>query len=149
MINQIEELEQIKMDYNSYNHLNQIKKYINDKGENITLDDISKINNELIKMIEIIDKKEKLKQTLENYNLKIEQDKQMLKELNEGENNENENDEEGQNELNAENNENYENEINYNDVNVNANNIMKNNNNNQYIDEVEEEYENELSTKKI
>ena len=59
MINQFEELEQIKMDYNSYNHLNQIKKYINDKGENITLDDISKINNELIKMIEIIDKKEK------------------------------------------------------------------------------------------
>ena len=26
MINQIEELEQIKIDYNSYNHLNQIKK---------------------------------------------------------------------------------------------------------------------------
>ena len=147
MINQIEELEQIKMDYNSYNHLNQIKKYINDKGENITLDDISKINNELIKMIEIIDKKEKLKQTLENYNLKIEQDKQMLKELNEGENNENDN--EGQNEIGIENRQNYENEINYNDVNVNANNIMKNNNNNQYIDEVEEEYENELSTKKI
>ena len=59
MINQFEELEQIKMDYNSYNHLNQIKKYINDKGGNINFDDISKINNELIKMIEIIDKKEK------------------------------------------------------------------------------------------
>ena len=44
MISQIEELEQIKMDYNSYNHLNQIKKYINDKGDSITLDDISKIN---------------------------------------------------------------------------------------------------------
>ena len=139
MINQIEELEQIKMDYNSYNHLNQIKKYINDKGENITLDDISKINNELIKMIEIIEKKEKLKQTLENYNLKIEQDKQMLKELNEGENNENEE----QNEIGIENNKNYEKEINYNEVN---NNNM--NDNNQYIDEVEEEYENELSTKK-
>ena len=143
MIKQFEELEQIKMDYNSYNHLNQIKKYINDKGGNINFDDISKINNELIKMIEIIDKKEKLKQTLENYNLKIEQDKQMLKELNKDEN-----DEEGQNELNAENNENYENEITYNHVNFNDNNSMKNNNN-QYIDEVEEEYENELSTKKI
>ena len=49
MIKQFEELEQIKMDYNSYNHLNQIKKYINDKGGNINFDDISKINNELIK----------------------------------------------------------------------------------------------------
>ena len=140
MINQIEELEQIKMDYNSYNHLNQIKKYINDKGENITLDDISKINNELIKMIEIIDKKEKLKQTLENYNLKIEQDKQMLKELNEGDNNENNND--VNNAISEENNDNY-NEMNYNDNNTNNMNV-----NNQYIDEVEEEYENELSTKK-
>ena len=138
MINQIEELEQIKMDYNSYNHLNQIKKYINEKGENINLDDIRKINNELIKMIEIIDKKEKLKQTLENYNLKIEQDKQMLNELNAEDNYD-------KNEYGMENNDNYENEINYNDVNVN-NNI---NDNNQYIDEVEEEYENELSTKKL
>ncbi len=34
-------------------------------------------------MIEIIEKKEKLKQTLENYNLKIEQNKQLLNELNE------------------------------------------------------------------
>ena len=97
-------------------------------------------------MIEIIDKKEKLKKTLENYNLKIEQDKQMLKELNEDENNEN--DDEVQNDLNVKNNENYENEINYNDINSNENNNIKSNNN-QYIDGVEEEYENELSTKKI
>ena len=124
------------MDYNSYNHLNQIKKYINDKGENITLDDISKINNELIKMIEIIDRKEKLKQSLENYNLKIKQDKQMLNELNEVGNNENEekNQDEG-------NNENYEKEIKYKE--------MNDNNNNHNIDEVEEEYETELSTKKV
>ena len=89
MNNQIEELEKINLDMNSQNHLNQIKKYIYEKGENINLDDISKINSELIKMIEIIEKKEKLKQTLENYNLKIEQNKQLLNELNELDDNEN------------------------------------------------------------
>ena len=95
-------------------------------------------------MIEIIDKKEKLKQTLENYNLKIEQDKKMLKELNEGDINENNN--EIHNDISEENNENNENEneVNYNEINAN-NNL---NVNNQYIDEVEEEYENELSNKK-
>ena len=88
MNSQIEELEKLNLDFNSLNHLNQIKRYINEKGENINLDDISKINGELIKMIEIIEKKEKLKQTLENYNLKIEQNKQLLNELNELEDNE-------------------------------------------------------------
>lgn len=61
MNNQIEELEKINMDLNSKNHLNQIKEYINEKGEAISLDDISKINNELIKMVEILDKKRKIK----------------------------------------------------------------------------------------
>ena len=89
MNSQIEELEKLNLDFNSLNHLNQIKRYINEKGENINLDDISKINGELIKMIEIIEKKEKLKQTLENYNLKIEQNKQLLNELNELDDNEN------------------------------------------------------------
>ena len=89
MNNQIDELEKLNLDINSQNHLNQIKKYIYEKGENINLDHISKINSELIKMIEIIEKKEKLKQTLENYNLKIEQNKQLLNELNELDDNEN------------------------------------------------------------
>ena len=113
MNNQIEELEKINLDMNSQNHLNQIKKYIYEKGENINLDDISKINSELIKMIEIIEKKEKLKQTLENYNLKIEQNKQLLNELN---------------------------ELDENEQNENNENNFDNNNNNQYLDEVEEEY---------
>ena len=139
MNNQIEELEKINLDLNSKNHLNQIKKYISEKGDSINLDDISKINSELIKMIEIIDKKEKLKKTLENYNLKIEQNRQLLNELNELDDNEpndiNENLEERMNE-------NYENQINYN--NFNNNNI----NNNLYLDEVEEEFENEMPNKK-
>ena len=45
MNEQIEELEKLNLDYNSLNHLNQIKKYIIEKGENINLDDISKINS--------------------------------------------------------------------------------------------------------
>ena len=130
MNNQIEELEKINLDMNSRTHLNQIKKYIYEKGENINLDDISKINSELIKMIEIIEKKEKLKQTLENYNLKIEQNKQLLNELNEVDDNE-------QNYMNNNiNNENYGEQINY------------NNYNNNYLDEVEEEYPNRILNKK-
>ena len=116
MINQIEELEHIQLDINSINHLNQIKKYINDKSDNLSYDDICKINAELIKMIEIINKKEKLKKTLENYNLKIEQNKQLLNELNEL------------------------NELDENERNENNENNFDNNNNNQYLDEVEEEY---------
>ena len=57
MIEKIEEIEKIKMDFNSFEHLNQIKKYINDKGENINLDDIFKINEELDTMIQIMNKK--------------------------------------------------------------------------------------------
>ena len=130
MNNQIEELEKINLDMNSRTHLNQIKKYIYEKGENINLDDISKINSELIKMIEIIEKKEKLKQTLENYNLKIEQNKQLLNELNELDDNE-------QNYMNNNiNNENFGEQINY------------NNYNNNYLDEVEEEYPNHILNKK-
>ena len=115
MINKIEELEQIKMDYNSFNHLSQIKQYIQNKGDNITLEDISKINNELIRMIEILGEKEKLKQKLENCNLEIEQDRQMLNELNKNDK-EQENDE-------------YENYDNFN------------------LDEVQEEYDNEIGSK--
>ena len=142
MNNQIGELEKINLDFNSKNHLNQIKKYIDEKGDNINLDDISKINSELIKMIEIIEKKEKLKQTLENYNLKIEQNKQLLNELNELDDNEqNESNENLENKIN---NANYENQINYNNF-KNMNNF---NVNNQLLDEVEEEFENEMPKRK-
>ena len=142
MNNQIGELEKINLDFNSKNHLNQIKKYIDEKGDNINLDDISKINSELIKMIEIIEKKEKLKQTLENYNLKIEQNKQLLNELNELDDNEqNESNENLENKIN---NANYENQINYN----NFKNMNNYNANNQLLDEVEEEFENEMPKRK-
>ena len=142
MNNQIGELEKINLDFNSKNHLNQIKKYIDEKGDNINLDDISKINSELIKMIEIIEKKEKLKQTLENYNLKIEQNKQLLNELNELDDNEqNESNENLENKIN---NANYENQINYN----NFKNMNNYNVNNQLLDEVEEEFENEMPKRK-
>ena len=61
MLDKIEEIEEMKMDYNSYSHLNQIKSYINKKGENILIEDINRVNGEIDKMIEILNEKEKLK----------------------------------------------------------------------------------------
>ena len=81
MVNKIEEMENMNLDENSYNHLNQIKIFLNDRGENITLEEITKVDSEIDKMIEIINKKEKLKQTLENCNLKIQRNKKMINDL--------------------------------------------------------------------
>ena len=71
LINRIEEIETIKMNNNSLEHLNQIKNFINEKGIYITFDDIDKINVELDKLMKIISKKENLKKELENCNNKI------------------------------------------------------------------------------
>ena len=78
MMDKIDKIEQMKMDYNSYNHLNQIKNYINSKGRNILIEDINKVNDEIDKMVEILNEKVKLKKALENCNLKINQKKQMI-----------------------------------------------------------------------
>jgi hypothetical protein len=87
MINKIDEIEQMKMDYNTYSHLNQVKNYINNKGENITIDDIKRINGEIAKMIEILNEKEKLKKALENCNLKIKEKRQMIDNIEKNEEN--------------------------------------------------------------
>ena len=86
LLEKIEKLEQMKMEKNSYEHLNQIKNYIHEKDINLNIDEILSLGNELDKMIEIINKKEKLKQNLEKYNKKIEQRKKMINKL-ENENN--------------------------------------------------------------
>ncbi len=83
LINRIEEIETIKMNNNSLEHLNQIKNFINEKGIYITFDDIDKINLELDKLIKIISKKENLKKELENCNNKILESKKKLSDLDE------------------------------------------------------------------
>ena len=145
MINHIEELEQMNLDGNSNKHLIQIKNSINAKNENLSLDDILKINGELIRMIEYSKRKENLKKILENYNLKIEHNKQLLNELNEIDDNE-QNDNNENFEFNE--NENYANQLNYiNYQNINSNNNKNMNKFNQYLSQVEEDYENEISNK--
>ena len=86
LLEKIEKLEQIKMEKNTYEHLNQIKNYIHEKDINLNIDEILSLGYELDKMMEIINKKEKLKQNLEKYNKKIEQRKKMINKL-ENENN--------------------------------------------------------------
>ena len=83
MLKKIDEFEQMKMDYNSYNHLNQIKDYIKNKGEYLTIEDMNRVNGEIDIMIEILNEREKLKNALENCNMKIEEKKKMINNNNE------------------------------------------------------------------
>ena len=81
LIAKMNKLEQMKIDDNYSEHLNQIKKYINEKGLNLNNDEIISIKNEIDKITEIINKKEKLKQSLEKYNKKIEERKKIIYKL--------------------------------------------------------------------
>jgi hypothetical protein len=81
LLEKINQLGQMKIDENSSEHLNQVKNYIHDNGENLMVDEILSLQAELDKITEIINKKEKLKQNLEKYNKKIEQRKQLIYEL--------------------------------------------------------------------
>jgi hypothetical protein len=81
LLEKINQLGQMKIDENSSEHLNQVKNYIHENGENLMVDEILSLQSELDKITEIINKKEKLKQNLEKYNKKIEQRKQLIYEL--------------------------------------------------------------------
>ena len=74
MINQIEEIENNKIDNNTYQYLNNIKSSIRNKGIEITLDDIFKINTELNKIKNNINKNKKSNQE----NTKIHKQKRIL-----------------------------------------------------------------------
>ena len=74
MINLIEETENNKIDNNTYQYLNNIKSFIRNKGIDITLEDIFKINTELNKIIKNINKNSKLNQE----NKKIHKQKRIL-----------------------------------------------------------------------
>ena len=81
LIEKLNKLEQMKIDENSYENLNQIKNYINEKGKNFSVDEIISLQKEIEKIAGIISKKEKLKQNLEKYNKKIEQRKKIIYKL--------------------------------------------------------------------
>ena len=81
LLEKINQLGQMKIDENSSEHLNQVKNYIHENGENLMVDEILSLQSELDKITEIINKKEKLKKNLEKYNKKIEQRKQLIYEL--------------------------------------------------------------------
>ena len=146
MLNKIDEIELMKMDYNSYSHLNQIKNYINNKGDNILIEDINRVNEEIDKMIEILNEKEKLKKALENCNLKIKQKKEMINNIDKIEENNNINIinmiKDNKKEIgNKENN----NEIKYEHI-ENIDEFGANNENKKIVEEVvevEEEYDND------
>ena len=81
LMEKIEKLEKMKLDENSSEHLNHIKNYIKEKDVNLSNDEIFSLEKEIEKIVEIINKKEKLKQNLEKYNKKIEQRKKMIYKL--------------------------------------------------------------------
>ena len=81
LMEKIEKLEKMKLDENSSEHLNHIKNYIKEKDINLSNDEIFSLEKEIEKIVEIINKKEKLKQNLEKYNKKIEQRKKMIYKL--------------------------------------------------------------------
>ena len=81
LIEKLNKLEQMKIDENSYENLNQIKNYINEKGKNFSVEEIISLQKEIEKIAGIISKKEKLKQNLEKYNKKIEQRKKIIYKL--------------------------------------------------------------------
>lgn len=143
MIARIEELEQLNMDYNSFNNLNHIKTFINDKGDNITIEEIYTINDALERIVEILQKKEMKKIELENCEQKILEKKQMINQL--------ENNDMNNNNEEEDNNEEYDGEENIDDNNGNneeegdeEENIQ---NNCEEVEELDEEYENESTTK--
>ena len=79
------------MDSKSINHLDEIKKFMNDRGENLTLEEIYSLTNKINQMIQILTKKEELKKSLENCNLQIQQKQMIINELDDGVKNEIEN----------------------------------------------------------
>ena len=85
-------LENKKIDQKTFEHLNQIKKYIIEKGDNITIEELIKLENEIEKVIELNIKKEKLKNNLQIYEKKINDEQNMINQINnEGYNNYNNN----------------------------------------------------------
>ena len=87
MASKIEEIEKMKMDYNTFMLLNKIKNQVINKGDNITFEDINAVNEKLIALEEVINKKEMLRQNLQNKKESIEKTKNLLNNIDNGCNN--------------------------------------------------------------
>ena len=78
LMDTIKNLENKKIDQNTFEHLNKIKNYVINKGENLMSEEINKLQNEIEKMIELNIKKEKLKNNLQMYENKIKEKKNLI-----------------------------------------------------------------------
>ena len=88
LIEKIKFLENKKIDQKTFEHLIQIKKYLIETGDNLGIGDLSKLENEIEKIIELNIKKEKLKNNLQIYEKKINDEQNIINQLNnEGYNN--------------------------------------------------------------
>lgn len=86
LMDTIKNLENKKIDQNTFEHLNKIKNYVINKGENLMIEEINKLQNEIEKMIELNIKKEKLKNNLQMYEKKLKEKKNLIIQLDNNEN---------------------------------------------------------------
>ena len=82
LLEKIKFLENKKIDQKTFEHLYQIKKYIIEKGYNITAEEIFKLEKEIDKIIELNSKKEKLKNNLQIYENNIKEKRNLINQLN-------------------------------------------------------------------
>ena len=82
LIEKIKFLENKKIEQKTFEHLMQIKKNLVETGENMGIGDLSKLENEIEKIIELNNKKEKLKNNLQIYEKKINDEQNIINQLN-------------------------------------------------------------------
>ena len=82
ILEKIKNLENKKIEQKTFEHLIQIKKYLMEKGNKLTIEEIFKLENEIDKMIELNIKKEGLKNDLKLYEKKIDENKKLINQLN-------------------------------------------------------------------
>lgn len=74
----IQKTDRMKLDFCSSKYMEQMKKYIQDKGEKLTYKDLEKINQELDKFLELISRKAILEKSLNECKLSIQNKKNKL-----------------------------------------------------------------------
>ena len=82
LLEKIKILENKKIDQKTFEHLNQIKKYVKEKGDSLMIEEIFKLDNEIEKIIELNIKKEKLKNNLQICENNINEKKNLINQLN-------------------------------------------------------------------
>ena len=78
LLEKIKILENKKIDQKTFEHLNQIKKYVKEKGDSLMIEEIFKLDNEIEKIIELNIKKEKLKNNLQICENNINEKKNLI-----------------------------------------------------------------------